>query len=73
MPAERLSEPQQRILDRARELAEVVRATGAHFHGHMVSGRAYWSAAALERKGYGRLQYQGPSQGWFFPTTEDKR
>lgn len=57
-----LTQPQQKLLTSARNLAKV------SAHGLLVSGHAYRTGLALERKGFGRLRYQGPSLGWFHPT-----
>lgn len=56
-----LTQPQKELLASARDLAKV------SVHGLLVSGHAYRTGLALERKGFGRLKYQGPSLGWFHP------
>lgn len=70
----KLSPAQEKLLAAARAMKPLVFKDGSvdNEHGILVSGREYYTAAALERKGLGKLRYQGASLGWFhaFPAEE---
>ena len=62
-----LSTTQQALLTQAQNLLPLVHSDGSVTDvGILVSGNKYQTALALERKGLGKVRYQGPgNRGWF--------
>jgi len=63
----KLMSAQEMLMRDAQELKPIVFKDGSIMDvGILVSGNRYRTAVALEKKGKGTLQYQGPgNRGWF--------